>query len=166
MESRVKALGHPIHPMLIPFPIGLLTTASIFDAIALVTGNAEFARVGFWVIAAGIIGGLAAALFGWLDFFAIPSGTRAKRVALLHGTGNVLVLVLYAVAWVLRMGAPEEVGGLPFILEIAGVVIITATGWLGGELVERMGVGVDEGANLDSPNSLTGRPAAEADRTA
>ncbi len=164
MESRVKALGHPIHPMLIPFPIGLLSTAVVFDVISLVTGNGEWARVAFWMIAAGVIGGLGAMVFGWLDFAAIPAGTRAKKIGLMHGTGNMLVLVLFAASWFLRTGTPDRTGGLPFVLGIVGVALVTATGWLGGELVERMGVGVDEGANVDSPNSLSGRPAAQADR--
>lgn len=164
MESRVKALGHPIHPMLIPFPIGLLSTAVIFDVIALVTGDGEWARVSFWMIAAGVISGVAAGIVGSLDFLAIPSGTRAKTVGRIHGAGNLLVVVLFAASWLLRSGAPERAGGLPFVLGLIGVALVSLTGWLGGELVERMGVGVDEGAHVNSPSSLSGRPATESDR--
>jgi uncharacterized membrane protein len=64
MESRAKLLGHPIHPMLIPFPLGLLPTALVFDIIALSTDNARWADVSFWMITAGIIGALLAAVFG------------------------------------------------------------------------------------------------------
>ncbi|HET6261102.1 MAG TPA: DUF2231 domain-containing protein, partial [Chloroflexia bacterium] len=64
MESRVKLLGHPIHPMLIVFPLGLLAMAVVFDIVYMITGDAVFAQVAFWDIAAGIVGGLVAALFG------------------------------------------------------------------------------------------------------
>lgn len=160
MESRTKVLGHPIHPMLIVFPLGLLITAFIFDIIFFVVGNPTFARVAFWNITAGIIGGLIAAVFGFIDWLAIPDGTRAKSVGLWHGGGNVVVLVLFAVSWVLRLNAPNvEPGILAFVLGLAGVLLGAVTGWLGGELVDRLGVGVDPGAHLNSPNTLSGKPA-------
>jgi uncharacterized membrane protein len=159
MESRVKAFGHPIHPMLIPFPLGLLATAVIFDIIQLVSGKGIFSETAFYMIAAGIVGGLAAAVFGLIDWLAIPSGTRAKSVGIMHGGGNVVVVVLFALSWLLRYGDRPHPGALALILSFAGVALAGITGWLGGELVDRLGVGVDEGANLDAPNSLSGRPA-------
>src|SRR5690349_10693123 len=110
MESRTKLFGHPIHPMLIVFPLGLLAMAVIFDIIQLVTGNGYWSGVAFWMIAAGIIGGLVAAPFGFLDWLQVPSGTRASRIGLLHGGGNVVVLVLYAASWGLRYPDPEVPG--------------------------------------------------------
>ena len=161
MESRAKVLGHPIHPMLIVFPLGLLITAVIFDVIRLVTGNGYWAEVAYWMIAAGIIGGLVAAVPGVIDWASIPAGTRAKRVGLLHGIGNVVVVLLFAWSWLLRSNAPQEPESLALILSFAGAALGGVTGWLGGELVDRLGVGVDDGAHLDSPNSLTDRPARE-----
>jgi uncharacterized membrane protein len=161
MESRAKLFGHPIHPMLIPFPLGLLSTSLIFDVIYLITGSNAFSVAAFWMIAAGVIGGLAAAVFGLIDWLAIPSGTRAKSVGLWHGAGNVVVVALFIVSWLLRMGAPGEPGAVPIILSLLGVVLAGLTGWLGGELVDRLGVGVDEGAHLNSPSALSGRPASE-----
>ncbi len=67
MESRAKLFGHPIHPMLIPFPLGLLATTLVFDIIHRLSGNEPWAEVAYWMIVAGIIGGLAAAPFGWID---------------------------------------------------------------------------------------------------
>ena len=164
MESRAKLLGHAIHPILIVFPLGLLATGVAFDVIYLIRGNPVMATVAYWMIAAGIIGGLLAALPGWIDWFAIPSGTRAKSVGLIHGLGNVLVLVLFIGSWWLRRDtvnhAPESV---PFILSMLGVGLALFTGWLGGELVERLGVGVHDGAHLDAPNTLAGRPASGRD---
>src|SRR5215217_8467966 len=104
MESRAKLAGHAIHPMLITLPLGLLGTAVVFDIIRAFTDDADFAVASFYMLAAGIIGGLLAALFGLIDWLAIPAGTRAKRVGLWHGAGNVVVVVLFAVSWLLRRG--------------------------------------------------------------
>jgi uncharacterized membrane protein len=167
MESKVKALGHPIHQMLIPFPFGLLATAVIFDIIYLVWGNPVMATVAFWMIAAGIVGGLVAAPFGLIDYLAIPQGTRAKSVGLVHGLGNVVVLLLFAASAWLRYGAAASAAGaytpstLALLLSFAGFALAGLTGWLGGELVDRHAVGVDNGAHLDSPHSLSGRPASD-----
>ena len=87
MESKAKLFGHAIHPILIVYPLGLLSTAVIFDIIYLATGNLTWATVSFWMIAAGIIGGLLAAVFGLIDLVNIPNGTRAKRIGLVHGLG-------------------------------------------------------------------------------
>src|ERR1044071_5097096 len=110
MESRAKALGHPIHQMLIPFPFGLLSTAVIFDIVYLFvsdpTTKNTLTVVSFWMIAAGIIGGLLAAPFGLIDYLAIPQGTRAKSVGMLHGVGNVFVLILFALSWWMRYNSP------------------------------------------------------------
>jgi uncharacterized membrane protein len=159
MESRVKFAGHPVHPMLIVFPLGLLATAVIFDIICLVSGNTRWTLVAYYMIGAGVLGGLAAALFGWLDWLAIPGGTRAKRIGLWHGVGNVVVLALFALSWVLRGGNPEAPPTGAVVAGLIGLVLAAVTSWLGGELVDRLGVGVDEGAHLDAPSSLSGLPA-------
>jgi uncharacterized membrane protein len=96
MESRAKAFGHPVHPMLIVFPLGLLATAVVFDIVYLITDRAGFPVAAAYAIAAGIIGGLLAAAFGLVDWLAIPAGTRAKRVGAAHGVGNVVVVALFA----------------------------------------------------------------------
>src|SRR4051812_33758114 len=161
MESKAKLLGHPIHPMLIVFPLGLLATAAIFDGITLGTGDGGWSGMSFYLIAAGIIGGLASAVFGLIDWLAIPAGTRAKAIGLWHGAGNVVVVALFGASWFLRRAAPSTPGTLALVLSFAAVVLALVTGWLGGELVDRLGVGVDDGAHLDAPNSLSGRPARE-----
>jgi uncharacterized membrane protein len=161
MESKAKILGHPIHQMLIPFPFGLLATSVIFDVVYLVWGNPSMATVAYWMIIAGIIGGLAAAPFGLIDYLAIPRQTRARTVGLVHGVGNLFVLLLFAGSWLLRRDAPQAPDTLALVLSFAGFALAGLTGWLGGELVDRHGVGVDDGAHLDSPHSLSGRPADE-----
>jgi uncharacterized membrane protein len=159
MEARAKLLGHPVHQMLIVFPLGLLATALVFDIVRLITGNGYWSEIAFWMIAAGILGGLAAAPFGFADWTKIPEGTRARRVGLLHGAGNLVVVLLFAGSWLLRTGAPRDPGTLALVLAFAGGGLSLATAWLGGELVDRLGVGVDDGAHLDAPSSLSGRPA-------
>lgn len=159
MESKVKFAGHPVHPMLIVFPLGLLATAVIFDIIYLISGNAQWTVVAYYMIGAGIIGGLAAAVFGWLDWIAIPSGTRARRIGLWHGVGNVVVLALFILSWVLRRGTPELPPTGAIVAGLTAVVLAVLTAWLGAELVYRLEVGVDDGAHLDSPSSLSELPA-------
>lgn len=164
MESKAKLLGHPIHPMLIVLPLGLFISAVVFDALFLWRGNATFAVVAFWNIAGGIIGGLLAAVFGLIDWVAIPSGTRAKRIGLLHGATNVLVVAMFAFAWWVRSNSVEVTPTTNlFIVEVAALVFGSVAGWLGGELVDRLAVGVDDGAHLNAPSSLSGRPAAQRD---
>ena len=157
MESRAKLLGHPVHQMLIVFPLGLLAMAVIFDLFAIGLAQGYWSEIAYWMIAAGIVTGLLAAPFGLIDWMAIPSGTRAKRIGAVHGLGNVAVLLLFAGSWLMRgdaIRAPEDVAlGLSF----AGGAIALFTGWLGGELVDRLSVGVDEGANVDAPSSLRRR---------
>jgi uncharacterized membrane protein len=160
MESKAKLLGHPIHPMLIVVPLGLFIGAVVFDAAYLWRGSSAFATAAYWNIAAGIIGGLLAAVFGAIDWFAIPAATRAKRIGLLHGGSNVVVVLIFAVVWLMRGDTPDAAPTTNlFLLEVVALALGGVAGWLGGELVDRLGVGVDDGAHLDAPSSLSGRPA-------
>ena len=163
MESRAKVLGHPLHQMLIVFPLGLLVTAVVFDAVYYFGGrDPRWAEIAYWMIVSGLIGGLAAAVPGVIDWAAIPSGTRAKAIGLWHGLGNVFGVVgLYGVSWYLRMDNPSAPPDLALLLSAGGLLVGGVTAWLGGELVDRLGVGVDPGAHLNAPNSLSGRPASE-----
>jgi uncharacterized membrane protein len=162
MESKAKFAGHPIHQMLIVFPLGLLAASLGFDAGYFVTGNEQFATVSFWLILAGIIGGLLAAVFGAIDWWAIPKKTRAKAIGLWHGLGNVIVVVLFALSWWSRLNAAANIpSGAAILASCVAVALALITGWLGGELVDRLGVGVYDGAHLDASNSLTGKPATE-----
>ena len=162
MEARAKLLGHPVHQMLIVLPLGLLVGVIIFDLVDLLFEGGQWATVSYWLIPAGVLSGLLAAVFGFADWTKIPSGTRAKRVGLLHGGGNVIVVLLFTASWLLRGGPDAAPGGLALLLSFAGGGLSLLTGWLGGELVNRLGVGVDDGANLDAPSSLSGRAASTA----
>jgi uncharacterized membrane protein len=161
MESKAKLFGHPLHPILVVFPLGLLATSVIFDVVFLLTDNTTLADVAYWMIVAGIVGGLLAAPFGLIDWLAIPVGTRAKSIGALHGAGNVVVLLLFAVSWYVRGRAEAAPGTFAYVCSFLGVGLALLTGWLGGELVDRLGIGVDPGAHVNAPSSLSGRPAHE-----
>jgi uncharacterized membrane protein len=141
--------------MLIVVPLGLLGAAVLFDLLYLLTGDETFASVAYWDIALGLVGGLAAAIFGLVDWAAIRSEVRAKRVGMVHGLGNVLVLLLFGWSWWLRQ--PEQAYApdlLPFILGLLAVLLALVTAWLGGELVYRLRIGVDRDAHPDASSSL------------
>lgn len=158
MDSKAKLFGHPIHQTLIVLPLGTLAAAVAFDLIHIVGGNPTMAVVAYWMIVAGIIGGLVAAPFGTIDWLAIPRGTRAKRVGALHGGGNLLVVVLFIGSWALRRDDPANPAAVASLLSFGGAALAVFTGWLGGELVDRLGVGVYDGAHLDAPSSLSKHP--------
>src|SRR5215217_7634896 len=159
VDSRAKLFGHPVHQMLIVFPLGLLATAVIFDVVRIVGERAALGTSSYHMIAAGVISGFVAAVFGFIDWLAIPSSTRAKSVGAWHAVGNVAVVLLFAVSWWLRRGDPTSPPTMALVLAVVGAGLALVTGWLGGELVDRLGVGVDDGAHLDAPSSLSGRPA-------
>jgi uncharacterized membrane protein len=150
-----EGLGHPIHPMVIVLPLGLFIGAVVFDAIHLWRGSTTLATVGYYNIAGGIAGGLLAAVFGLVDWLAIPAGTRAKRIGVWHAMSNVVAILGFAFVFWTRYSSGQLAakGGL-FTIEVLALVIGAVGGWLGGELVDRLGVGVDNGANLDAPNSM------------
>jgi uncharacterized membrane protein len=155
MESRFKLAGHAVHPMLVTIPVGMFVGAVAFDIAHLASGSTEPATVAFWMIATGLVGGVLAAVFGVVDWLGVPRGTRAWRVGLLHALANDVVLAAFLVSWLLRRGAEgHEPSALALVLSFGAILVAGVAAWLGGELVERLGVGVDEGANLDAVSSL------------
>nr|WP_235533591.1 MULTISPECIES: DUF2231 domain-containing protein [unclassified Roseateles] len=145
--------------MLVVFPLGLLGASVVFDLIAIGADHSLMAIVAHYLILAGIVGGLLAAPFGTVDWLAIPSGTRAKSVGALHAGGNVVVLVLFAASAWLRHDNPAAPGWPAMALSFGGAALSLVTAWLGGELVDRLGVGVSDDAHLDAPSSLAQRSA-------
>ena len=154
MRATARLFGHSIHQMLIVFPLGLLATSLIFDIAYRATGTARWADVAFVMMGCGILGGLLAAIFGLVDWVGIPSGTRAKRVGAWHGIGNVLVVGLFIISWLMRYPHPAAPSVEAFVLSCVGIGLALITGWLGGELVDRLGVGVDTDANVNAQSSL------------
>ena len=138
MQARARIFGHPLHLILIVFPLGLLATSFFFDLAWLATGREQLAIVAWWMIFAGVAGGVAASVFGLVDYFAIPRGTRARRIGALHGGGNTVVAGLFAVSWLLRRDLPGHPAGVAIALSALGVLLTVFTGWLGSELADRM----------------------------
>jgi uncharacterized membrane protein len=162
MEARAKLLGHSVHQMLVALPIGLFTTAALVDLVGLFVHVPELPAVSFWNLMIGTVGGLAAAVFGAIDLGAVPFGSRASRIGLVHACVNVLAVTLFAFAALVR-SQDRSVAVTPFVLalEVTALASMLVGGWMGGELVDRLGIGVDEGAHPNASSSLTRRPISE-----
>jgi uncharacterized membrane protein len=155
MESRAKFLGHAIHPILVMFPAGLLLISLVFDALRLLRGDKKWGSSATRNIITGCITGWIAAIPGAVDWWHLPQGSRAKRVATVHAITNQLGLLSFLGSWLMRRKNEDSTPTAALGLSVLGATFIGLGGWLGGELVERLGVGVTPGANLDAPSSLT-----------
>ena len=144
MKSKANIGGHPIHPMLIPFPLALWTTSFAVDVLFYFLRHPTLLVIAKFLIAAGCLGAIAAAIPGIIDWLGIKNGD-VKRVANWHARLNVTALVVFAISLLLRTGRYSELVGrkltLPFLLSLVGVILILISGWLGGELVFRYGSG-------------------------
>ena len=146
MRTPASIAGHPIHPMLVPIAIGGFVLSLVFDIVCLATGHVQpWATVAYYTMIGGIVGALAAALFGFVDMLSLPPG-YTKGVALKHMGLNLTVVVLYLCnAW-LRAGTTDHApGGTPFILSLVAAGLLIISGWLGGKMVYEAGVGVSGG---------------------
>lgn len=155
MKTRAEFLGHPIHQMVIVLPLGLLATAAAFDVIGVTSRNRNLLRASHYMVESGLVTALGAAVPGAIDFFGIPSGTRAKRIGLLHGIGNLAVAGLFAGSWAMRRRRPSRPSRGAIALSVTGAALGLVTEWLGGELVDRLGIGVHDNADVNAPSSLT-----------
>jgi uncharacterized membrane protein len=164
MEAKARLLGHPIHQMVIVLPLGLLISAWLADVAFFVSGRGILAEVAYWNTIGGIASGLFAAIFGVIDWLAVPLNTRAKRVGAWHAGINVLMLLLFSGSLVIRHNQAGHVPNmLSFICATAAIACGTISGWLGGELVNRLGIGVSSNANPDASSSLRRARAADRD---
>lgn len=138
--------GHPFHPILVTVPIGAWVASLVFDIASRASDDPEaFTRGSYWLIGIGVLGALAAAVFGFLDLVTIPRGTPAFRTALTHMGLNLAVVVAFVVSFVLRSGTVDEGEqvGIGFIaLSVVALAALGASGWLGGKLTYRYGVRV------------------------
>ncbi len=155
MESKSKILGHPAHPILIVLPLGLLTASLAFDLRAKLRKNGDDAKVSRALIGAGVLSGVFAAVPGMIDYLAIPVNTRAKRIGTFHAVGNIVMLGLFTLSWTQRKSDELQPSNRAVALSTAGALLSGVTGWLGGELVYRLGVGAKPNAHLNAGNSLT-----------
>jgi len=154
VRSTASIDGHPIHPMLVPFPIAFLVGTLATDLAFWGTGDQFWARASMWLVGAGLVMGALAAVFGLIDFLTIARA-RAGSTGWVHFLGNLAAVILALVSLLLRIGDPAAAvlpGGLVLSFIIVGILLVT--GWMGGELAYRHKIGVIEEAE--------GRPATTA----
>lgn len=143
MKSKASIKGHPIHPILIGFPIAFFTGTLLFDILGLWSDNREFLGIAFYLEITGVCFALLAAVPGVIDyFFTVPPKSSAKKRASMHGLLNLTMVVLFFIAWMNR----EKDAFPPYWiigLQAAGFIMMLFSGWMGGTLVYRNQIGVD-----------------------
>jgi uncharacterized membrane protein len=149
-RSTAQIAGHPLHPMIIPFPIAFFVSAFVTDLVFLSNGDRNWAMASYWLLGAGLVTAALAALLGLTDFLG-DRRIRALRPAWLHMIGNVIAVLLEAVNFYLRWSqGREEAMSTGVVLSGVVVVLLLFNGWMGWELVYRGRVGVH-----DAPDDLT-----------
>ncbi|HTM86841.1 MAG TPA: DUF2231 domain-containing protein [Terriglobales bacterium] len=144
MRARAQLRSHPLHPMLVAFPIGLWIGSFAFDVAALAQGDPSLAAAGFYAVIGGCAGAVLAAIAGATDLFGVvPSRSSAKQRGYIHALLNVAALVLFIIVAARRGGAAAMPDGFSLLLSAIGVILILCSGWLGGTLVYRNQIGVD-----------------------
>lgn len=144
MKSKAVLLGHPVHPMLIPFPIAFLTGAMLFDAAGWLLGNLTWWATGGYLGAAGIATALLAAVPGFIDYlYTVPPNSSGKTRATRHMAAMLASVALFVTAWLIRRIAPASPQLTVLSLEAAGLALVAMGGYMGGTLVTRNLISVD-----------------------
>ncbi len=149
--ATAAVAGHPLHPMLVVLPIGALVGAAVSDWIYLFGGNDFWAIAAFWLVAAGLVTGLIAAAAGVIDFMSVERA-RTMGIAWAHAVGNVIALGLVLVSFLMRRDNPADPPTAAIVMSTIVFAILAVTGWLGGELTFRHGIGVSRGIGRHSEN--------------
>ncbi|MBI4497465.1 MAG: DUF2231 domain-containing protein [Chloroflexi bacterium] len=140
VPSNASVQGHPVHPMLIPFPIAFLVTAFLTDLAYWGTGDLFWARASLWLLGAGVVTGLVAGAVGSIDFSTLGR-VREHRESWIHAGGNLVALTLALINWGLRLAVgPVLAGGAlatGVVLSALVAAILGVTMWYGQELVYR-----------------------------
>lgn len=143
MRSRASLKSHPIHPMLIAFPIGLFITSFAFDLIAAAENIPSLWMAAWYCIIAGLIMGILAAIPGLVDLFSVvPPHSSGRKRGLKHAGLNIAVMVVFIIVAAYR-GGPNSPNRTSLILSAIGIVLLFFSGWLGATLVYRNQIGVD-----------------------
>ena len=147
MRTPASIAKHPIHPMLVPIPIGCWILSLGCDvAFVLGAGATHWATVSFWAMLGGLLGAIAAAIPGIIDMLSLKGAP--KKLAITHMAINVTVVVLYAMNFGMRVNG-GAIAGLPLVFSLIGVGLLAVSGWIGGHMVYVHRVAVDEG---ETPN--------------
>jgi uncharacterized membrane protein/nitrite reductase/ring-hydroxylating ferredoxin subunit len=143
MKSKAQIKGHPIHPILVGFPIAFFVGTLLFDVLGFINNRFDFYATAYFLEAAGIIAALATAVPGIIDYFyTVPPKSSAKKRASQHGLLNISIVILFTIAWFYRQGANAS-PTLVLAMEAIGVIALGIAGWMGGTLVYRNQIGVD-----------------------
>lgn len=140
--SKAAIAGHPIHPMLIPFPVALLSLVPVTDIVFAVTESTFWSSVSYYLLWAGLISAGLAAIVGLVDFIGVPR-VRSVRAGWAHLLLNVAIVALSVVNLLLRWG--DTIGQIEpsgIILSLVATGLLLVSGWYGGELTYRHKVGV------------------------
>jgi len=142
MQGKATFAGHPIHPVLIPFPIAFFSGALVSDIISHWGDPIFWPRMSVVLIGLGIVGALLAALFGFIDYFTAPMSNDAKKTATTHMIFNLVTVVIFAIAFYIRLGNATALAG--YVLTVIGVLVLAVSGWLGGHLSYHFALGVED----------------------
>jgi uncharacterized membrane protein len=155
MRYRARLAGYPVHRLLVVFPLGLLLMSVILDIVGAVTEQPMWGAAACWNIVAGLACGLLAGIFGLIDLAEIPAETRAATVGIVHAVLNMAVLGLFSVSLVVRALDPSPLPPtIAIILSVIGLALTGVSGWLGGELVARLGLTAIDESSLYLRSSL------------
>ncbi|MEP6656845.1 MAG: DUF2231 domain-containing protein [Betaproteobacteria bacterium] len=150
MHTPASIRNHPIHPMLVTIPIGLWIFSLACDVIGLRTVHPDlWFVVALYTMIGGILGALAAAIVGLIDLLSLRN-PPLRRIALIHMTLNLVIVVLYVINVWLRISNPTQTTA-PLVMSVVAVAMLLVSGWLGGELVHVHGVGVAPAARGEKP---------------
>lgn len=142
MRTPASIAHHPVHPMLVPLPIGLWIFSFICDlAFVFGVGASHWFTISFYTMIGGTLAALIAAIPGTIDMFSLTG--RPKKLALTHMALNVTIVLLYAVNVGMRISDPV-VAGLPLALSIVAIALLVTSGWIGGHLIYVHRVAVKE----------------------
>jgi uncharacterized membrane protein len=149
MRTPARIFDHPIHPMLIPFPIGLWVFSLAADVTYRLGGDPTWITIAYWTMLGGTVGALVAAVPGLIDFLSLRE-RDAVRIATVHMVLNLTIVGLFVANLVLRARGYPPVG-IPFVLSVIAVALLLVSGWFGWELIYRQGVAISPEIELRRP---------------
>ena len=146
-KSTAQIAGHPIHPMLVPFPIAFLAGTLVSDIVYLASGDVFWATASFWLLVGALVMAALAAAMGFIDFFG-DARIREGGTARAHMIGNLVVVVLSLVNLWMRLGNPTSPYPFGMWLSLLVVAILLFNGWMGWELVYKHRVGISDDGSV------------------
>jgi uncharacterized membrane protein len=148
---NVTLAGHPLHPQLVEFPLGLLPFSFVLDVLHAATGKQSFADAAYYTMVGGYVGGMAAGAAGAMDYLSIPPKSESHEVANVHAGLNLGIMGLYSLNLLLRSRRRRGTGVLPMLLSAVGTAGLIASSWYGGELVYKLGMRVEPAEEGEKP---------------